>query len=61
MPFINIPKKVLTENLVWDIDRTFFELYPISNLEWVFLFACHFGHTDVRIKINLPDLLKTEH
>jgi len=60
MPFVNIPKKVLEENLVWDIEKTYFELFPITNVVWVFLFACHFGHTDIRVKVDLCELLKDD-
>ncbi len=58
MPFINIPKTVLEELLIWDHPRTFFELYPITNVVWIFLFACHFGHMDHRLKIDLHEFLK---
>lgn len=60
MPFVNIAKKILDEYNFWDFDRTFYEIFPIDNDFRVYLFACHQGHTDVRMKISLFDLLKLD-
>lgn len=58
MPFVNIPKLVLETYNFWDVDRTFYEVFPIDDDLRVYLFACHSGHTDVRMKVSLFDLLK---
>jgi len=58
MPFVNIPKLLLETYNLWDYDRTYFEIFPIDDEFVVFLFACHFGHTDVRVKISLFKLLE---
>lgn len=60
MPFVNVSKTILDEYNLWDHDRTFFEIFPIDDDIQVYLFACHFGHTDIRMKISLYDLLKLD-
>jgi len=60
MPFVNIPKMILEEHNFWPIERTYYELFPIDQDIRVYLFACHQGHTDVRMKISLYDLLKLD-
>lgn len=58
MPFVNLAKLLLETYNLWDFDYTYFEIFPIDNEYIVFLFACHYGHTDVRVKISIFDLLK---
>lgn len=60
MPFVNIASKILTEYNFWDFERTFFECFVIDDDIRVYLFACHQGHTEVRMKISLFDLLKLD-
>jgi len=60
MPFVNVAKMILEDYNFWEFDRTFFEIFPIDDDVQVFLFACHQGHTDVRMKVSLYDLLKLD-
>lgn len=58
MPFVNIPKLILETYNFWNIDRTFYEYWPLDDFVYVYLFACHYGHTDVRMKVDWWELLK---
>lgn len=58
MPHVNIPKLILETYNFWNMDFTFYTEFPIDNDLRVYSFGCHFGHTDVRFKVNIFELLK---
>jgi len=58
MPYVNIAANLLDEFNFWDHVKTFYTRIKLTEDIYVYRFGCHFGHTDVRFKISLFEMLK---
>lgn len=58
MPNIHDTKILLEEYNLFDMPRTFYEHWEQDNMHRTFLFANHFGHTNVMVKVNYPEFVE---
>lgn len=57
MPFINIAKTLLETYNFFDHPGTRYEHWYIDEHFWVYMFANHFSHTNVKFKIDITNFI----
>lgn len=55
MPYINIMQNILTDYGMYKFLKTRYQKFNVDNDNRVYRFANHFDHTNVKVKVNLPD------
>ncbi len=57
MAFIDDMDILLTEYNLYDMPRTFYENWAQDNLHRTYMFANHFDHTNVMVKVDYPEFV----
>ena len=57
MPYINIAKTLLETYNFFDHPGTRYEHWHIDSQFWVYMFANHYSHTNVKLKIDITEFI----